>query len=253
MKLNRNIILKGSKMEFFAFLGLASNLPFAISLALMAGIGGLQVVSLVMGLGVSEVIDDAFDFDADVDVDLDVDVDVDLDLDADVPTALQAHADDFDLNGDGPTFAHNFFGWLQLGRVPFLILLSAFLGTFGLFGAIGQWFIAGAFGAPLTAMIAGPLALLAALPATRVVGKFLGRIMPKEETSSIMLSDLTGQTATIIMGTASAGSSAEAKIVDRHGTTHFLRVEPLDESQEFHQGAVVRLMEKKGNTFKVAE
>lgn len=245
-------------MGFIEFLGLASNLPFAISLTLMTGIAGLQVVSLLLGLGVSEVIDDAFDFDTDVDADfdVDVDVDVDLDIDADVDVntgiiGIHSHVDDFDLNGEGPSFAHNFFGWLQLGRVPFLILLSAFLGTFGMIGIVGQTFIVGVFGAPISAMIAGPLALLVALPVTRVIGKFLGRIMPKEETSSILLSDLTGQTATIIMGTASVNETAEAKIVDRHGTTHYLRVEPLDESLEFHQGTVVRLMEKEGNTFKV--
>ncbi len=245
-------------MGFFEFIALANNLPFAISLGLMAGIASLQMVSLLMGLGISEVIDDAFDFDADIDTDFDVDVDVDIDVDLDIDTDIEVHtgihADDaFDLNGDGPSFATNFFGWLQLGKVPFLILLSAFLGTFGLFGAIGQWIIAGMLGAPITPMIAGPLALLVALPATRMVGMWLAKIMPKEETSSILLEDLTGSVAIIITGTATAEMSAEAKIVDHHGTTHYLRVKPLDESQKFQKGTEVRLMEKEGNTFRVVE
>lgn len=249
-------------MGFFEFIGLANNLPFAISLTLMAGIAGLQMVSLVLGLGISEVVDSAVDFDADVDVDIgidvDVDVDVDVDMDLDIDTDVDVHtgthlSDQLDLNGEGPSFASNFFGWLQLGKVPFLILLSAFLGTFGLFGAIGQWIVTGFLGAPITPLIAGPLALLAALPATRIIGRVLSKIMPKEESNSILLEDLTGGVATITIGVASAEMAAEAKIVDVHGTIHYVRVKPLDASKKFQQGTEVRLMEKKGDTFKVVE
>lgn len=241
-------------MGLFEFILLANNLPFAISLGLMGGIASLQIVSLALGLGVSEVIDDAFDFDADVDVDVDIDVDADFDIDADIEVHSGAHiSDQLDLNGDGPSFATNFFNWLQLGKVPFLILLSAFLGTFGMIGIVGQWFAVSILGLTFTPLIAAPLSLLVALPITRVVGKFLGRIMPKEETNAILLSDLTGSVATITIGTASVDMSAEAKIVDHHGTAHFVRVKPLDDSQRFQRGTEVRLMEKEGNTFRVVE
>lgn len=233
-------------MGLFEFILLANNLPFAISLGLMGGIASLQVVSLVLGLGVSDVIDDAFDFDADVEIDMEIDTEIDVHTGAHL-------SDNFDLNGEGPSFATNFFGWLQLGKVPFLILLSAFLGTFGMVGVVGQWLATSLLGITFTPLIAAPLSLLIALPITRVVGKFIARVMPKEESNAILLEDLTGKIATITIGTASVEMSAEAKIVDHHGTAHFVRVKPLDDSQRFQKGTIVRLMEKEGNTFKVVE
>ena len=55
----------------------------------------------------------------------------------------------------------------------------------------------------------------------------------------------------ITQGTAARGKPAEAKIKDRHGNIHYVRVEPLDDDAVFPKGSDVRLIRKRGNKFYV--
>ena len=251
-------------MDPITFFFAVGNLPFAIALTLMCGIGAIEVVSMLLGLGVSELIDNAIGFDSDVDVDVDVDFDVDVDVDFDVDVDM-----DMDLDADVVSIEGKYEGsldldmehgwltsalaWLQLGKVPVLILFCAFLLSFGSIGLIGQWIVAGILGSPISALLAGPIAFIGALPLTRSFGKFFGRIIPKEETSAIRVEDLTGGVARIIIGTAKHDLPAEAKIVDEHGTAHYVRVIPQSEEEEFPRGTEVILTKMDGNVFRATK
>ena len=70
--------------------------------------------------------------DTDVDVDADVDVDVDADVDADV---------DVGSNSGGSSFIPGVLGILNVGKVPFTILLMALFATWGISGLVVNEFL----------------------------------------------------------------------------------------------------------------
>jgi len=240
-------------MDLISFFLLATNLPFAISIALMCGIFSLEVVSMLVGLSISDTIDNALGFDSEIDIDLNVDVDVDVDfnVDADIEIIDSPGYDGF------PDLEHGWlstiFSWLHLGKVPTLILLSAFLLSFGLIGFVGQSIVASIFGAPLSALLAGPLAFLAALPITSYFGKKFSKILPKIETSAVRIDSLVGKVGRITIGTATFDRAAECKVLDQHGTLHYVRVTPLEEGKSFASGTEVMLTEKEGGVFRVTK
>ena len=246
-------------MEIFTFFLLGSNIPFAIALTLMCAIFGLEVVSMLLGLSMSDTIDNALGFDHDVDMDIDVDLDVDVDIDVDMDMDIDADIHvPTSPNYDGfPDLEHGWLSsvlnWLHLGKVPVLILLSAFLLSFGLIGFFGQGIVASIFGAPVSAYLAGPIAFLAALPITSWFGKKFSKILPKIETSAIRTDSLVGKVGRITIGVASYDRPAEAQVIDQYGTSHYVRVAPLEEGEKIVSGTEVMLTEKEGNVFRVTK
>ncbi len=190
----------------------AHNLPFLIALGLLA------LVALVQATGVGDALDGAGDFDA---------------------------ADGLEAGGFGEALT----SLLGLGRVPLMIWLASLLLTFGAVGLIGQSVIADLLGAPLSAGWAALLAGAAALPLNSLAMRPLGAIMPKDETTAIGLDGLVRRDAEIQIGTARAGSPARAKVIDLHGQSHFVMVEPHDAATELQAGDTVLLVRREGQIF----
>lgn len=193
------------------------NLPFAIALGCLFGIGLLQVV------GAGDLFDGG---------------DVDIDLDA-------GGADGLEPSG----FLDGVASVLGIGRVPFLIWLASLLFVFALAGVVGQALIGGATGAPLPAGLAALFAGVAALPLNGIAVRPIGALLPKDETSAVGLESLVRRDAEIQTGTARAGSPARAKVEDVHGHPHFVMVEPQDESAELNEGETVLLVRREGELF----
>lgn len=192
------------------------SLPFAVALALMLMLAVLQVV----GAG------DLIGGDADLDVDLGADVHGHASLDA------------------------GLLSFMGVGRVPFLMWLMLLLIAFGLTGLLGQELLIALTGHPLTAWIMGPLVALCALPLTGAIARPLGRVIPRDETTAIDVSALVGREARIVIGTASPGNPARARVVDHHGHPHHVMVEPDNEGQRFVEGERVLLVRREGDLFK---
>ncbi|MEP0392891.1 MAG: OB-fold-containig protein [Erythrobacter sp.] len=197
----------------------AHNLPFAGAAILLVFIALAQVI----GMG------DIFEG-ADADIDLDVDYEL-----AD-PTAA---------SGFGAALL-SVFG---IGRVPFLIWLSVLLFAFTVIGWFGQQTLVSAVGAPLPAWLAAIAAGAAALPVTGMLTRPLARLLPQDETSAVGLDSLVRRDAEIQMGSATAGSPARSKVIDRHGHPHFVMVEPNDPEATLEQGETVMLVRREGETF----
>ena len=162
-----------------------------------------------------------------------------------------------DLNHDGIPdgielhgFAGSIMGWLHVGRVPVMILLATFLSGWGASGLLLQSLSMGVLGFYLPSLIAAPIGFAAGLLATHVVGKVLSRIIPSDETAAVSPNQFVGQLAIITQGTARQGFSAEARLVDAHGRTHYLRVEPMNETP-LEPGTEVLLLERKEAVFLV--
>lgn len=217
-------------------------LPFSIALAVVAGLFVLELLGSLLGTSILGIGSDAPDIDIDADFDLSVDIDIDaVDLDMD-PVA--------DV-GEAAIAPSGILGWIGARDVPFLIWLVTFLTLFGLSGLIIQSFATNIFAAPLFTWLAVAVAVLPAIAITRIVANWVALIMPKTETSAMRTRFLGGHHGTITQGTAMRGKPAEAKIKDRHGNMHYLRVEPLEDDGVFPQGSDVTLIRKRGDKFYV--
>ena len=159
---------------------------------------------------------------------------------------------DSDMDGDvdAAGFANGLLSFLGLGRLPLMIWLALFLLLFMLIGFVGQQIIQGATGALLVPWLSGPLAALAGIPATAIVARPLGRIMPKDETTAVSIDSLVGRFAVLGAGTAKPGSPARAKVLDVHGHPHFVMVEPDNDGQQFNAGEKLLLVRRDGDLFK---
>ncbi|MCI4624671.1 MAG: YqiJ family protein [Candidatus Magnetoovum sp. WYHC-5] len=206
--------------ELLLLLTLDENLPFTVSLLIMFLIAVLEFLSLLFGIATHHLIDnllpESFQVDADVDIDSSVFV-----------KAL---------------------GWFHIGKVPVLVLLIIFLTSFGISGLIIQN-IAIRVVSILPSFVASVPAFLLALVLVRVSGKFLARIIPKDETSAVSEDSFIGKVATITVGTARVGQPAEAKLKDQFGQVHYVRVEPEVETDILPAGTQVLLVKKNGNVF----
>lgn len=140
--------------------------------------------------------------------------------------------------------------WLGVGRVPLLVAIVILLGLFGLLGLKLQGLAQLLRGAPLSAWIAAPAALAAALPLTRVAAGVIGRLLPSVETSAMPRDALLGRRGVITIGRAAAGSPAQARVRDPLGATHHVMVEPEHADAAFAEGAEVLLTRREGETFR---
>ena len=195
------------------------NLPFAVALCLMLGIAVLEGVLLLLGAGLSDALDGLLP-------------DIDVDIDADSPALSK------------------FFGWLYVGRVPALMLLVVFLTGFGLIGLIVQQMTHGLLGFYLPRLIAVGVAGFLALPFLRGAAQLLSRLMPGTESEAVSTESFIGRTATITLGTASAGSPAEARLTDVRGQDHYLMIEPERTEDSFSVGDTVVVVSQTGAVYK---
>ncbi|WP_114953595.1 YqiJ family protein [Sphingosinicella terrae] len=150
-----------------------------------------------------------------------------------------------DVDGD----AGHLLSWLGIGEVPLLIILVVLLALFAMIGMAGQQLAAALLGSPVSPWIAAPIAFVAALPLTGSSARLLARILPHDETSAVPLDSLVGRRATIVVGTAAAGSPARAQVRDVHGQRHYVMVEPIEGGPAIGEGETALLVERLGDTF----
>ena len=211
------------------------NVLFTTALAVMLGIAVLEGVATLFGMGMSSLIGNMLPDTPDLDVDIDIDTGMDMDM----PDIGHASA------------LSSLLGWLTVGKVPALILLVVLLTVFGLGGLIVQGIIASIIGTPITAWIMAPVIFAASIPVVRVFGLGFAKIIPKEETTAVSRDSFIGRVATITLGTASSGAPAQAKLVDQHGQTHYVMVEPDMTDEAFATGDQVLLVKVASAVFRV--
>lgn len=199
-------------LQVFEFWLANENLPFAGAGFLLIGLMILQLTG-------------ASDFAPDLDTDMDGDV-------------------------DGLGAADGVLSFLGLGRLPLMIWLALFLLLFMVIGYAGQQITQGLTTGLLSPWLAAPLATLLGIPATAILARPLGRVMPKDETTAVSIDSLVGRFAVLGTGTATPGSPARAKAIDVHGHPHFVMVEPDNAGQSFTSGEKLLLVRREGNVFK---
>ena len=216
------------------------NFPFMVAMGVTLLIAVIEIGGLLLGLGLSEAIDNLLpDIDAGAEVDFDADLDLDTEIGADGEPA------------DHGAFAH-LLGWLNVGRVPFLVLLIVLLASFSVVGFAAQLALS-KVAVLLPSWIMGPLAFAAALPLTRSASRLVGWIMPREESYAVDEFEFIGRTATITLGPIDAQTPGKGRLVDQHGNVHFVRLRAANAEDRFEPNASVLLVGLEGSVFEVID
>jgi hypothetical protein len=208
----------------FEFLLADANIPFATALALVMIIALFEGVGAVVGAGLGSVLDGlvpSFELDADVEV----------------GEVGSNHA------------LSRLLGWLRVGKVPVLMLLVVFLFSFACAGYALNLAALETFGLFAPVFVSVPLAVLAAVFSTRVGGGALQFVLPKDETSSVSLNSLIGREAFITIGESTSTSSAEARVRDQFGQTHYIMVRAEEGYGPFLPGEALLLVRRSKDQF----
>jgi membrane protein implicated in regulation of membrane protease activity len=191
-------------MNIFAFLLAGHNIPFLVSLGCAVVLAALQIAS---GFG---------------------DHDADADLDASGDAGLDAHGQV--AHGEGA------LALLGIGRLPLMLVLMAFLLSFGALGLLLNALIGAVGWDPSAALLAVlPVSALAAFPLTGRISRLLARAASRS-TTAISHQQLVGRVGTVVSPSVSA-SYGRVAVRDVHGTLHTVfavtqRSEPLPERTE---------------------
>lgn len=145
--------------------------------------------------------------------------------------------------------AIRFLSWLYVGKVPLLMLLVLFLAIFGLTGFLVQSLVFSVIGAYLPTLVAALVVWFLSLPVLRLSAKGLYKILPKDETSAIEISKLVGRVGVIVLGNATSDKSAQVKVKDGYGQTHYVMAFS-DTNDVLQQGETVLLVSQMGVNFK---
>lgn len=138
--------------------------------------------------------------------------------------------------------ADAWLGWLHVGKVPLLVLLTLLLTSFSVIGFAVSALLHRFLGFYPPALLGIPLALLGALPVVRFSAAAIARFVPSDETSAVPLSSLVGRVAVVVNGTARFGYPAQARVRSEAGQTFYVHVEPDCQGSEFATGDSVLLV-----------
>lgn len=228
------------------FLLSEANRPFAISIGVMLMFGFLELMLALGGFGMMGVLDNLVPDDWDLDAGVDMDMDADLDIDADMDVSV-------DSGGGAGEFLQMVLGFFGVGRVPLLVVIVAFLTSFGLMGYVIQSVVHGVTGLYLPALLASIPAFFGGSFVTRYMAIGLGRLVPDVETEAVDSKTFVGRTAVLTMGEASPGKPAQGKLRDNNGQAHYLLIEPDQADTVFREGDQVLLVSQQGSVFKAIE
>ncbi|MGV8986545.1 MAG: OB-fold-containig protein [Cypionkella sp.] len=217
--------------------------PFTFALGLMLALLALEVAALLLGLSLHGG-------EADLDISPEVEAlqasfDLAPDADPDLTTLLEASAALHNTEIAPP--AAGALDLLGLRGVPLMIWIASVLLSFGLGGYLLQGLASALLGGPLPVLAAIPVAAVAALAFSRGFAKVFARLVPRMETTATTAQFMGGLRGVVSQGTARKGFAAEVRLHDRHGNLHFLRAEPYNLDDVIPEGTeVLTLRERLG-------
>lgn len=185
-----------------------SNFWFSIALSAVLFVCLLEVVSMLFGVSLLGLSDDAGD-----------------------------------LTSDG-LMGSEFASWLSINKVPFLIWLIVFLSWFCVLGFLLNGITGSLLSITLPIFVSVAIASVVALFTTSKTALAIASLLPSIQTSAQANDDFVGAVATITIGNASKNNPAEAKFTDRFSQPHYVLVEPIEDNALFKQGESVILVKK---------
>lgn len=167
--------------------------PFWIALLTVAGLGIVELVSVLLGISASGLLDDSFSYHA--------------------PGDSEAGL----LGG--------WMSWLNAGGVPLLVLAILLLSAFSVSGFAIQAFASTALSGPLPLSAAVPAAIAAAIPSARSLSIAVAKIIPRDETNALEQAEFLGLVGTVTIGPLDQGKPGTVRVKDRHDNIHLLRAQ----------------------------
>ncbi|TRB04298.1 DUF1449 family protein [Agrobacterium tumefaciens] len=167
--------------------------PFWIALLTVAGLGIVELVSVLLGVSASGLLDDSFSYHA--------------------PGDTEAG-----LLG-------SWMSWLNAGGVPLLVLAVILLSVFAVTGFFIQGVASTVLLGPLPLPLAMTGAVAAAIPATRSLSLAVAKVIPRDETNALEQADFLGLTGVVTIGPLDQGKPGTVRVKDRHDNIHFLRAQ----------------------------
>ena len=187
--------------------------PFAVAAAILVALGGIEVLTTMIGLSISELIGH------------------------DVSVEVDHH------NG-----LSSLFLWINAGRLPLLILLILVLGVFSIEGFLLQG-IAHALGLVIPVSIMVLVAVAGSLPVIRTTSRGLARVIPRDETYAVHDADFVGQIATVTVGPLDQGLPGRVRLKDVFGNWHTVSARASHDSPDLAVGASVLLVDRDAKGF----
>jgi hypothetical protein len=187
--------------------------PFAVAAAIMVSLGGIELLTMIVGFSISELV-----------------------------------GHDFGLDGDSHNGIGGLFLWINAGRLPLLILIILALGIFSIAGFLLQGIAHGA-GAELPVPIAALAALGLSIPVIRVTSRGIARIIPRDETYAVNEADFVGHVAEVSIGPLDQGLPGRVRLKDVFGNWHTVPARASSGSAPLPVGARVLLVDRDNRTF----
>ena len=204
-------------MEFFLD---PRMLPYSISLAIFFIFVFIEIISLLIGIGIFDFLDN-------------IDFDFDFDTESDIP--LTEVNNSFSIGA--------FFGYINPKRVPLSMLLMVFFFLFSFYGAMIQEVLG-----YISLLITLPIVAFATFISIRYVSSLLSYIIPQVESSAVSVESFIGFEAIILDPISKKNYPARAKVKDKYKNEHYIRVEPLNENEEYKEGDRVIIIQKSKNS-----
>ena len=187
--------------------------PFAVAAAIMATLGGIELLSMLVGLSIGELV-----------------------------------GHDVTVEGDSHTGLGGLFLWINAGRLPLLILIILALGVFSIEGFLLQG-IAHAVGAAIPVGVAALAAGAGSIPVIRTTSRGIARIIPRDETYAVSDADFVGKVAVVSVGPLDQGLPGRVRLKDVFGNWHTVSARASPSSQALPVGASVLLVDRDAKCF----
>jgi Inner membrane protein YqiJ, N-terminal/Inner membrane protein YqiJ, OB-fold len=185
--------------------------PFAVAATIMLALGGIELLTTLVGFSLSQVVGK-------------------------------------DIEADGDSGLGGLFLWINAGRLPLLVLIILALGVFAIAGFFLQGPAHGV-GLSIPASIAAIAAAGFSLPVIRVTSRGIARIIPRDETYAVEEADFIGHVAEVSIGPLDQGLPGRVRLKDVFGNWHSLVARASSDSTPLPVGASVLLVDRDAKSF----
>jgi len=185
--------------------------PFAVAATIMLALGGIELLTTLVGFSLSQVVGK-------------------------------------DIEADGDSGLGGLFLWINAGRLPLLVLIILALGVFAIAGFFLQGPAHGV-GLSIPASIAAIAAAGFSLPLIRVTSRGIARIIPRDETYAVEEADFIGHVAEVSIGPLDQGLPGRVRLKDVFGNWHSLVARASSDSTPLPVGASVLLVDRDAKSF----
>jgi hypothetical protein len=187
--------------------------PFAVAAAIMVALGGIEVLTTLVGLSIGELF-----------------------------------GKDFEIDADHHNALGGLFLWINAGRLPLLILIILALGLFSIAGFLLHG-LAHTAGITLSAWIAAPVAAAASIPLIRAASRGIARIIPRDESYAVNEKDFVGHVGEVTVGPLDQGLPGRVRLKDVFGNWHSVPARASHDSKALPVGASVLLVDCDAKSF----